>query len=100
MWSAYHAVLHHFHGLFGAVDSRQHGEVAVALSGVSLWTAESPWQVLLLDVDVYISFLLFLFHHIRLSHKLISDGHEVARLLGFCEEMVFFSILVHYIFIF
>ena len=38
-------VRHHFHGLFGAAESRRHGEAAVALQAVSFWTADSPWQV-------------------------------------------------------
>lgn len=36
---------HHFHGAFGAAESRRHGEAAVALRAVSFWTADSPWQV-------------------------------------------------------
>eukprot|EP00752_Nemacystus_decipiens_P003365 g3112.t1 len=37
---------HRFHGLFGGAESRRHGEAAVALQAVSLWTADSPWQPL------------------------------------------------------
>ncbi|CAM9810792.1 unnamed protein product [Scytosiphon promiscuus] len=42
----YQGVLHHFHGVYGAADSRRHGEAAVALRAVSFWTADSPWQPL------------------------------------------------------
>lgn len=38
-------VRHRFHGVFGAAESRRHGEAAVALQAVSFWTADSPWQV-------------------------------------------------------
>lgn len=41
----YRVALHHFHGVSGAVESRKHGEAAVALRAVSFWTADSPWQV-------------------------------------------------------
>lgn len=41
----YRVALHHFHGVRGGMESRKHGEVAVALRAVSFWTAESPWQV-------------------------------------------------------
>lgn len=49
---AYRGDLHHFHGVFGAVDSRRHGEAAVALQAVSFWTADSPWQVCFVRVSV------------------------------------------------
>ncbi|CAM9289230.1 unnamed protein product [Pylaiella littoralis] len=42
----YRVALHHFHGVSGAVESRKHGEAAVALRAVSFWTADSPWQPL------------------------------------------------------
>ncbi|CAM9773476.1 unnamed protein product, partial [Ectocarpus fasciculatus] len=42
----YRGVLHHFHGAYGAAESRRHGEAAVALRAVSFWTADSPWQPL------------------------------------------------------
>lgn len=41
----YRGALDHFHGAYGAVDSRRRGEAAVALRAISFWTSDSPWQV-------------------------------------------------------
>ena len=38
-------VLHQFHGVLGAEESRRHGEMAVALRAISFWTSDTPWQV-------------------------------------------------------